>query len=304
MIKIPYIIGDIHGCYEELLALEEKIKQHAKDNLAKPIFVSVGDLVDRGPASFEVVDHFLKGYKKATHFTILGNHEAEFLRIVEAYHPQLFSKRPDLWPSFLNKARDDFSDPLRRRSVESYEGYCELLKMNWCDQGGAETLKSYKCNPGKPATWAFPQKHLEFLAQCPLYWQDRNLIVTHALATKNDLGILRTASCGFLASGEECKVKHLTPELSAVRGVDLKNAAQSVLWNRRRPPESADDLRIHVSGHTPMYHAKVSRPLRYVQIDTACVYGGRLTAYSHKDKVFLWVPSQTKWKEADNEVAE
>jgi serine/threonine protein phosphatase 1 len=48
------VIGDIHGCYRELLDLLEACAVDDGDRV-----VSVGDLVDRGPSSLEVCDWFL-----------------------------------------------------------------------------------------------------------------------------------------------------------------------------------------------------------------------------------------------------
>src|SRR5205085_11577113 len=47
------IIGDIHGCFTELLELLERV--HLTDD---DIVVSVGDLVDRGPDSPRVLAYF------------------------------------------------------------------------------------------------------------------------------------------------------------------------------------------------------------------------------------------------------
>lgn len=46
-----YIISDIHGCYKSLLALIEQFpnKQNSK-------IVFVGDLIDRGINSYEVIE--------------------------------------------------------------------------------------------------------------------------------------------------------------------------------------------------------------------------------------------------------
>lgn len=57
------VIGDVHGCFESLKAL---IKQFPHDNIC-----FVGDLVDRGPSSREVVELVKsKGYD-----CVMGNHE-------------------------------------------------------------------------------------------------------------------------------------------------------------------------------------------------------------------------------------
>ena len=47
------VIGDIHGCYEELLELLDRTGVTDED-----IVVSVGDLVDRGPDSPAVLRYF------------------------------------------------------------------------------------------------------------------------------------------------------------------------------------------------------------------------------------------------------
>jgi hypothetical protein len=66
------IIGDIHGCYDELRDLLDRIGPSRDDAI-----ISVGDLVDRGPRSLEVVRFF-----RSTPGTraILGNHEDKHLR--------------------------------------------------------------------------------------------------------------------------------------------------------------------------------------------------------------------------------
>ncbi|MFZ4827546.1 MAG: metallophosphoesterase [Phototrophicaceae bacterium] len=61
------VIGDIHGCYDELQALLDKVPLSDGDWI-----VHVGDLVDRGPKPREVVQ-FFKTTPNA--FSIMGNRE-------------------------------------------------------------------------------------------------------------------------------------------------------------------------------------------------------------------------------------
>ena len=69
------VIGDIHGCFHTLTALVEAIKKrYPKINI-----YSVGDLVDRGKYSFEVVE-FIK--KQKIIFTP-GNHDYMFMYFYE-----------------------------------------------------------------------------------------------------------------------------------------------------------------------------------------------------------------------------
>jgi serine/threonine protein phosphatase 1 len=67
-----YVIGDVHGCYDELRELIEKIDIHSGGHEAKMIFV--GDYVDRGPNSRGVVN-LVQKLKKEGHVALMGNHE-------------------------------------------------------------------------------------------------------------------------------------------------------------------------------------------------------------------------------------
>ena len=72
------VVGDIHGCFDELLELEEraKIAGYGPDVLV----VSVGDLVDKGPKNLAVLQHFMEGLENKTHACVQGNHENRLRR--------------------------------------------------------------------------------------------------------------------------------------------------------------------------------------------------------------------------------
>lgn len=61
-------MGDVHGCYDELLTLIDKIKLDKDDKL-----ILSGDIVDRGPKRWECVQ------LAKQHNCILGNHEEKHL---------------------------------------------------------------------------------------------------------------------------------------------------------------------------------------------------------------------------------
>ena len=50
-----YVIGDVQGCYDELINLCSKIKFNPK----KDTLIFAGDLVNRGPKSLEVLNFCL-----------------------------------------------------------------------------------------------------------------------------------------------------------------------------------------------------------------------------------------------------
>ena len=79
-----YVIGDIHGCYAELCELLDLIEQDIKSLDDSPKYVVfLGDLMDRGPQSKEVIEH-LMNYQPdyATPVFLMGNHEEVFLNVL------------------------------------------------------------------------------------------------------------------------------------------------------------------------------------------------------------------------------
>lgn len=63
-----FVIGDLHGCYDKLI---QKMHDVSFDKYNDRLF-SVGDLIDRGPKSFEC----LKLIRKPWFFSVTANHES------------------------------------------------------------------------------------------------------------------------------------------------------------------------------------------------------------------------------------
>ncbi len=78
------IIGDIHGCYPELLELLEKLGWRVENHIARHpegrILIFVGDLVDRGPDSPNVLRLAMASCAAGTALCVPGNHDVKFLR--------------------------------------------------------------------------------------------------------------------------------------------------------------------------------------------------------------------------------
>lgn len=79
-----YVIGDVHGCLDALVALEAKIQADASALDTQKLIVMLGDYVDRGPASSQVLDHLiapvLPGFER---ICLTGNHELMMLDYLE-----------------------------------------------------------------------------------------------------------------------------------------------------------------------------------------------------------------------------
>jgi bis(5'-nucleosyl)-tetraphosphatase (symmetrical) len=109
-----YAIGDVQGCFDELKSLVALIKfDPAKDQLW-----FVGDLVNRGPKSLQVL-RYVRSLGAAA-LTVLGNHDLHLLAV--AYHGQDRLRRDDTLSEILTAPdRDDLLNWLRRQPLFHYD---------------------------------------------------------------------------------------------------------------------------------------------------------------------------------------
>lgn len=69
-----YVVGDIHGCYDEWMELKDRIEK--EDNNAT--FILTGDIIDRGPKTIEMVNWALENITEDGKYQmVIGNHETE-----------------------------------------------------------------------------------------------------------------------------------------------------------------------------------------------------------------------------------
>ncbi|MCI2254191.1 polynucleotide kinase-phosphatase [Domibacillus sp. PGB-M46] len=73
------VIGDIHGCFEEMIALLEKLgyvknEQHFYVHPEGRRFLSLGDIMSRGPMSLETMLFFCRHVKEGLAYMIDSNH--------------------------------------------------------------------------------------------------------------------------------------------------------------------------------------------------------------------------------------
>lgn len=123
--QLVYAIGDIHGCYDLMKALLAKIAAdsaiHARGR--RPILVFLGDYVDRGPQSAQVIEAlvWLKRRPDLEVRLLKGNHEQAMLAFLD--EPERWAAwmtfggretlqsygvvAPDQMPTALIQARDE-----------------------------------------------------------------------------------------------------------------------------------------------------------------------------------------------------
>ncbi len=86
-----YAVGDIHGCYVKLKNMLTRLEWRPG---CGDLLLFLGDYIDRGPQSYEVVDMLAELTDKAPRevITLLGNHEKMFLDFIGGHaFPSLFA---------------------------------------------------------------------------------------------------------------------------------------------------------------------------------------------------------------------
>jgi serine/threonine protein phosphatase 1 len=93
--SLTYVIPDIHGRYDLLSEALANIAAHSAGHAS--VIVTIGDYVDKGPASKQVVDRLLPGVAGWNFIPLKGNHDA---LMVEAL------RDPSKMPAWLQKGGD------------------------------------------------------------------------------------------------------------------------------------------------------------------------------------------------------
>lgn len=99
-----FVVGDVHGCFLELMNLLEKIQY----NEGADRLIFAGDLVDRGPESGKVVRWVREAHARTNGMTtsVLGNHDDKHFR----YFKHILKKREN--PNYHIPMRPFTSDKL------------------------------------------------------------------------------------------------------------------------------------------------------------------------------------------------
>jgi len=130
-----FAIGDIHGCSRALAELLLLVKPASNDQI-----VFVGDYIDRGPGSRQVIDSLLDLKRTCSPVFLRGNHEVMML-----------------------DARED-----------------SLKANLWHSYGGFEALISYGSELGHDWARAIPETHWAFLKATLRFYEDTHHIFVHA----------------------------------------------------------------------------------------------------------------------------
>ena len=257
-----YAIGDVQGCNDELQALLARMSfDEVRDRLW-----FVGDLVNRGPASLEVL-RFVRGLGEKA-IVVLGNHDLHLL-CVAAGHAK---KRDDDTLDALLAAPDAAAllDWLRSRSMMHVENGHALVHAGLLPQWSVDKALTLAREVEAALRTA---SHRDFLANIyggkPSSWRDDLAGWDRLRVIINAMTRLRFCNAG----GEmELRAKGAEPP------------AGFRPWFELRP---AGELPI-VCGHWSALGLKLSEKL--IALDSGCVWGGSLSALRLEDRALFQVP--------------
>ena len=229
------IIGDVHGCFEELIELLDRlgyvIAEEAGQFRVTPPHnrkaVFVGDLVDRGPAVVPVLRLVMAMAESGAALCVPGNHDIKLVR------------------------------HLRGREAPLTHGLAETLQ-----QLDAESPE-------------FRNQVLRFLDGLVSHYvlDDGNLVIAHAGMKQEMQGRGSAKVRDFALYGET------TGETDDF-GLPIR-----LNWAAEYRGRA-----MVVYGHTPVPEPEWLNGT--VNIDTGCVFGGRLTALRYPEKEFVSVPAK------------
>jgi protein phosphatase len=227
------IVGDVHGCYEELTALLGKLGYRIDGGSELTAFppdgrkaVFVGDLVDRGPKTPEVLRLVMNMVQAGTAFCVPGNHDMKLVK------------------------------KLKGRDVQLTHGLADSIEQ--LDRESPE----------------FKQQVLKFLDDLVSHYvfDDGKLVVAHAGMKEEMQG---------RGSG---KVRDF-----ALYGETTGETDEYGLPVRYNWAAEYRGKAMVVYGHTPI--AEPEWLNRTINIDTGCVFGGKLTALRYPERELVSIPA-------------
>lgn len=255
-----YAIGDVQGCFDELKELLERLSFATQDRLW-----FVGDLVNRGPKSLEVLRFVRRLGSRAV--VVLGNHD---LHLVAQYEHLERSGKKDTFHDVL--AAPDAAELvawLRQRPMMHAEGAYAMVHAGLLPQWSIE--KALALAKEVEAALAAPG-YREFLANMygnsPERWDD-------ALSGLERLRVIVNAMTRMRFCDREGRMD--------LQGKGTQPRKGYLRWYEARP---RDGWTI-VFGHWSQLG--LVREKEIVGLDSGCVWGGRLSALRLEDRALFQV---------------
>ena len=270
-----YAIGDIQGCYQELLELLDRVNFDEKNDR----LWLTGDIVNRGPGSLEV----MRLIRRLDAVMVLGNHDLHLLAI--AAGKVKLRKKDTLQPVL--------------EAPDSAELLSWLIKRPLLhrDQDLAYTL----IHAGLPPQWDISQAHsCAHEVEQTLQGDDAPEYFAHMYGDQPDLWSEDLQGWDRLRFITNCftRLRYCDPDgriSMRDKGPPGRQPEPLLPWYQVNGRRSAGETIIF--GHWATIRLGTEQDFSSAgvhAIDTGCIWGGELTAMRLEDRKYFSVPSRQK----------
>jgi bis(5'-nucleosyl)-tetraphosphatase (symmetrical) len=256
-----YAIGDVQGCFDELQRLLRELAFSA----AKDRLWFVGDLVNRGPKSLEVL-RFVRSLGDRA-IVVLGNHDLHLVTQHEGFERL---RKDDTFHDVLGASdREALVDWLRQRPMMHAEGGYAMVHAGLLPQWGIEKALSLAREVERALAAPYFREFLKNMyGSKPDEWNDSLAGWERLRVIVNAMTRLRFCTAG---GKMEFRAKAVKPPA----GYDAWYAFRS-------------EKETIVCGHWSALGLKLAP--RLAALDSGCVWGGSLSALRLEDRALYQVP--------------
>lgn len=142
------VIGDLHGCYDELVGLLERLGHGdmiLEDRLdaPEPRVIFVGDLVDRGDRNLDTFDLVVELVERGEALCVIGNHDRRFARWLRGDDVALTHGLADTVAEFEQLTKEE-QRAFRQRALAFYDSLPSAIRFD----GGRAVVVHAAWRPG------------------------------------------------------------------------------------------------------------------------------------------------------------
>ena len=245
-------IWDIHWCFDEFIALLEKIKY----NVETDQLYLTGDLINKWPKAFELIDFLVKNPQIKS---VIWNNEVNFLRYIKdrewwGNNEERLENLTDL-TDLTNWNKNNLEEDYQKikTGLQDSKNFNELIEKGLFDKKYEKENKLFN-----EYLKQFSKKHIEYLLNLPLYIETESWILLH----------------WWLVPWKKLEEHHID-EITRIRDYNWKPWYEYYNW--KKPI---------IYWHWAANWLSIKN--NTIWLDSWCVYWKHLTAYIIRSDVEWW----------------